>query len=157
MLTAQVFAKLSVQLRDGGVSKQPGQSSSVLAQEPQLGHPPQVNGNPPAVPKGTVQREEKTKPHGYRSGYDILEVQEPEETTEDTPENTKVSLRSEDSEDIASKVRAGELIPRLDAEFWKVYGNKLRVFGTVERVCTIIGNKAPQTSQQLAVANVLAT
>ncbi|KAJ5256954.1 hypothetical protein N7478_013058 [Penicillium angulare] len=36
--------------------------------------------------------------------------------------------------EIASKVRKGELVPRLGSEFWQVYGNKLRVFGTTERV-----------------------
>jgi poly(A)-specific ribonuclease len=29
------------------------------------------------------------------------------------------------------------LIPRPGSRFWTVYGNKLRVFGTVERVCEI--------------------
>ncbi|KAJ5083501.1 hypothetical protein N7456_012928 [Penicillium angulare] len=36
--------------------------------------------------------------------------------------------------EIATKVRKGELMPRLGSKFWQVYGNKLRVFGTTERV-----------------------
>lgn len=40
-------------------------------------------------------------------------------------------------------VDRGELIPRYGTAFWKVYGNKLRVFGTEERVCSV-GNFAPE-------------
>lgn len=35
---------------------------------------------------------------------------------------------------MAEMVRCGRLVPRLDSEFWKVYGNKLRVFGTETQV-----------------------
>lgn len=35
------------------------------------------------------------------------------------------------------QAKKGHLIPRPGFQFWKVYGNKLRVFGTEERVCHI--------------------
>lgn len=33
------------------------------------------------------------------------------------------------------KPKRSDLMPPFDSPFWKVYGNKLRVFGTVENVC----------------------
>lgn len=38
---------------------------------------------------------------------------------------------------IEEKIEEGRLIPRFDNEFWKAYGNRLRVFGTVEEVCNL--------------------
>lgn len=38
---------------------------------------------------------------------------------------------------IRQKVAKGELMPRFDSKFWKVYGNKLRVFGTIEGVSSL--------------------
>lgn len=38
---------------------------------------------------------------------------------------------------IETKIREGRLIPRLDDKFWKVYGNKLRMFGTAQRFCEL--------------------
>ncbi|KAK2769718.1 hypothetical protein FQN52_006338 [Onygenales sp. PD_12] len=35
------------------------------------------------------------------------------------------------------KHKGAQLIPRFSDEFWKIYGNKLRVFGTVEEVCDL--------------------
>ena len=35
------------------------------------------------------------------------------------------------------KVDRGELIPRFNSDFWEVYGNKLRVYGTAEEVCEL--------------------
>lgn len=41
---------------------------------------------------------------------------------------------------IAEMVRCGRLIPRLSSEFWQVYGNKLRVFGTGTQVMQLGSN-----------------
>ncbi|PGH23764.1 hypothetical protein AJ80_02194 [Polytolypa hystricis UAMH7299] len=35
------------------------------------------------------------------------------------------------------KAKGGQLITRFDNDFWKVYGNKLRVFGTIEELCDL--------------------
>lgn len=47
---------------------------------------------------------------------------------------TSRGLSETGSSFVAEMVRRGRLIPRLDSEFWKVYGNKLRVFGTDTQV-----------------------
>lgn len=39
------------------------------------------------------------------------------------------SLAESASGAVADIVRNGLLVPRLDSEFWNIYGNKLRVFG----------------------------
>lgn len=40
-----------------------------------------------------------------------------------------------DCSDAHAKVDKGELIPRPGAHFWERYSNRLRVFGTRERMC----------------------
>lgn len=47
---------------------------------------------------------------------------------------TRQVLSQTGSSFLHEMVRGGRLIPRLDSEFWKVYGNKLRVFGTETQV-----------------------
>jgi poly(A)-specific ribonuclease len=32
-------------------------------------------------------------------------------------------------------------MPRFEGDFWRVYGNRLRVFGTEEGVCVLNGHK----------------
>lgn len=51
-----------------------------------------------------------------------------------------------DESDLAKEIQAlnvtnadAELIPPFSSATWRVYGNKLRVFGTYERVCTLNG------------------
>lgn len=39
--------------------------------------------------------------------------------------------------ELEQKAEAGDLIRRFRSEFWKIYGNKLRVFGTEEGVCIL--------------------
>lgn len=85
----------------------------------------------------------------HRTKFDLLT--DLAEETEDLPETDMPAssnplagpggelhlLAFEDEESISQKVKDGELIPRFGAPFWKVYGNKLRVFGTEERVCIL--------------------
>lgn len=65
---------------------------------------------------------------GHRTKFDLLQVEEPANTTD--------SLNDQSNETML-KVNRGELIPRVGAEFWKIYKNRLRVFGTEERVCIL--------------------
>ena len=109
MLTAQIFIKLSAQLRDGGTSKHLGTAPLT----------PQPN------PSAHVQ-----KASGLRTRFDVLQ-------TDETIDTTGSSIPAAVSVETSRKVNNGELIPRLDAEFWKNYGNRLRVFGTEERMCFI--------------------
>ena len=39
----------------------------------------------------------------------------------------------------ASEQPASRLMPSWDSDFWNVYGNKLRVNGTVEGMCELVG------------------
>ena len=54
-----------------------------------------------------------------------------------SPEGSRQSLAESSNHAVANMVRNGLLIPRLDGEFWDVYGNKLRVFGTHEGVADL--------------------
>jgi poly(A)-specific ribonuclease len=51
------------------------------------------------------------------------------------PEDTD----SPDESDETSDDEEAKLIPTFSSPVWKVYGNKLRVFGTSERVCALDG------------------
>lgn len=82
----------------------------------------------------------------HRTRFDLLTDQCEEVLTfpskevenEGLPSVTAESLLTfpEDTE-LERKVAAGELVPRFNSEFWKVYGNKLRVFGTEQGVCIL--------------------
>lgn len=50
-------------------------------------------------------------------------------------EDREVEVEADEVEDEQKVVK---LMPRWDSEFWKVYGNKLRVNGTVEGVCDLL-------------------
>ena len=110
LLTAQIFIKLSAQLRDGGTSKHLGTAPLI----------PQPN-----LPPAHVQ-----KASSSHTRFDVLQ-------TDETSDSTGSSIPAAVSIETSRKVNNGELIPRLDAEFWKNYGNRLRVFGTEERMCFI--------------------
>ena len=58
-------------------------------------------------------------------------------------------LEETGSADVAQKVCNGELIPRLGNEFWNIYGNRLRVFGTKERVLQLGVQKKEELLMEL--------
>lgn len=150
MLTAQIFVKLSAQLRRGGVSKQSPAASIDENEEstPPNGNnistPESMNGSPNSSTTSARNRKVNRQTSGYRTGFDILEVEEPEKESEEGFGGDKKRLRADDEEEeIASKARHGELIPQLGTEFWEVYCNKLRVFGTEERLCDLANEPQP--------------
>ena len=116
MMTAQVFIKLSSQLRQGGTSK--------------------YFGTAPLTPQPDVQSgadSDATKDadaDSLRTIFDLLHLGK-------TNDTFVTSIPAVVSAKTIAMVDSGELIPRLGAEFWKIYGNRLRVFGTQERMCTI--------------------
>ncbi|KAJ5783064.1 hypothetical protein N7457_004838 [Penicillium paradoxum] len=59
-----------------------------------------------------------------------------------------ISLTDTGSERITRLVSQGILLPRLGDPFWNVYGNKLRVFGTQERVIQL-GEEIPKEEELL--------
>lgn len=74
--------------------------------------------------------------------YSILESDT--ETKMPGQEDDLISFSDSDDEELApqglhilAKVKKGELIPRWNAEFWKLFGNKLQVNGSKEGVCKL--------------------
>ncbi|KAF7596759.1 54S ribosomal protein L17 mitochondrial [Aspergillus hancockii] len=119
LLTAQVFIKLSAQLRDGGVSKLPTSVAGVNDQQVTTG----LTLTAQEISKRTAGKESKLGKKAsetltaseLRTKFDALET----EVTNDQAKS--VSLQQCSSIVVARKVANGELIPRKDAEFWKVY------------------------------------
>lgn len=105
LLTAQIFIKLSAQLRDGGASKYYRAAST--DRQPRAKQWPSL-----------------------RTRFDLLERAK-------TTDTFSSSIPAETSPQTKKKVETGQLIPRFDAKFWKIYGNRLRVFGTEERMCVM--------------------
>jgi hypothetical protein len=56
-----------------------------------------------------------------------------------------VQSECEKNREILLKIAKGDLIPRFCSDVWKTYSNKLRVFGTNERVI-ILGDSEPSES-----------
>lgn len=158
MLTAQVFIRLSAQLREGGVeplqqkSTKDAQDTSYLQQTYREVAPDAYAEGRLQPTSGSAQKafEQKPRPISTESPkppmsrvletrFDLLEIEEAiDEVDSNIPINDRrLSLGPTDSVEVMQKAVNGELIPRLGAEFWKVYGNKLRVFGTLERVCVM--------------------
>jgi poly(A)-specific ribonuclease len=158
LLTAQVFIRLSAQLRDGGVDL-PQQKSTKGAQDTSNLQQTYQEVASDAYAEGRLQTtsgsaqktfEQKSRPSSTGSPkapttrvlgtrFDLLEIEEAiDEVDSNIPiDDRRLSLGPTDSVEVMQKAASGELIPRLGAEFWKVYGNKLRVFGTLERVCVM--------------------
>ncbi|EAW14551.1 CAF1 family ribonuclease [Aspergillus clavatus NRRL 1] len=156
LLSAQIFIRLSAQLRDGRES--PPESSS-FADLPHQVSPERVaewtetedrlNNTRQNTLVADSQRHHRgqgrhdlpqaPKPNAFGTRFDLLEIEEIIDSIDsDIPtDDRKLSLAPSDSAELMRKANSGELIPRLGAKFWKVYGNKLRVFGTLERVCII--------------------
>ncbi|KKK27003.1 hypothetical protein ARAM_007082 [Aspergillus rambellii] len=111
LLTAQVFIKLSAQLR--------GEQSTVNA-SPEL----RTSKASPRAKRGSSRR--KFKLHELSEALD--EVDNSRARVGEQP-----ALSSEE----VRKANNGELIPRSGSPFWSIYANKIRVFGTEERVCNI--------------------
>ncbi|KAF4177482.1 hypothetical protein CNMCM8694_000231 [Aspergillus lentulus] len=158
LLTAQVFIRLSAQLRDGGVdlpqqkSTKGAQDTSNLQQTYQEVASDAYAERRLQTTSGSAKKtfESKSRPSTTESPkapttrllgtrFDLLEIEEAmDEVDSNIPiDDRRLSLGPTDSVEVMQKAANGDLIPRLGAEFWKVYGNKLRVFGTLERVCVV--------------------
>ncbi|PKX99583.1 CAF1 family ribonuclease [Aspergillus novofumigatus IBT 16806] len=158
LLTAQVFIRLSAQLRGGGVdlpqqkSTKGAQDTSNLQQTYQEVASDAYTEGRLQTTSGSAQKTFEQKPRPSSTGspkapttgvlgtrFDLLEIEEAiDEVNSNIPiDDRRLSLGPTDSVEVMEKAANGELIPRLGAEFWKVYGNKLRVFGTLERVCVM--------------------
>lgn len=115
MTTAQIFIKLASLLHHGHTLKYTG---SVLSA-------------PPANELAAYIRPAVSSNTGQHMPKELANYVRPEEN-----EAFITSIPSLVSAHISDMVDHGELIPRLGADFWKTYGNTLRVFGTQERICS---------------------
>ncbi|RAH49938.1 CAF1 family ribonuclease [Aspergillus brunneoviolaceus CBS 621.78] len=133
LLTAEVFIKLSAQLRDRGADDEPTPPAQELIWQgltPKSGRP------------ASAESHEQLVEH-TSNNYMNLRTGEAEEASKsaalsvsaESPGASGMALRPSNSIAIQDRANRGRLIPRLDAKFWSTYGNKLRVFGTQERVC----------------------
>ncbi|KAL4742383.1 ribonuclease H-like domain-containing protein [Aspergillus similis] len=113
LLTAQIFIKLSAQLGAGSQVKSVESLSNTSLMAAQ---------------------------HGLNNRFSHLQFEE----TSDRLAGPIVANESEGSNRVLGEhsraeeirlARKGHLIPRPNFQFWRVYGNNLRVFGTKERVC----------------------
>ncbi|KAL4883469.1 ribonuclease H-like domain-containing protein [Aspergillus karnatakaensis] len=109
LLTAQVFIRLSAQLGKGNQSVLDPQSPSFEPRKRQV---------------------------DLNNQFAQLQVQDGSEGPEDTSSLGSDEVLGEENSpgDAKRKAKRGLLIPRRDFHFWKIYGNKLRVFGSEERV-----------------------
>ncbi|OJJ47017.1 hypothetical protein ASPZODRAFT_159015 [Penicilliopsis zonata CBS 506.65] len=109
-LTAEVFIKLSAQLRKQEMSRALPSTSLDNNSTPQ-----DQTRIKPAKAKKRSRRRKSTRPQpGSLNAFEALSVQE-----EDNDVSTEVT----------EKISQGHLIPRPADAFWQVYGNKLRMFG----------------------------
>lgn len=119
MLTAIAFLKLATHLEGGNIPK--GERGRL--EEISYGL-----ATPTTTP---VQDLFPTLPgNGFQDFFDTEEGGEEQQGKEPV---LKHVLASTQSKRINDKVQHGILIPRLGSSFWRMYGNKLRVFGSAEK------------------------
>ncbi|GAQ38396.1 CAF1 family ribonuclease [Aspergillus niger] len=137
LLTAQVFIKLSAQLRDRG-------TSGIPPTVPETPQPSEKSKEPTKQVIGdfeaTVVLPRGPKSNNVRIMFGSIEVEKVVQDNggKDAGEVTRISLTPHDAPETQKKADEGRLIPRLGAQFWDIYGNKLRVFGPAisdPRVC----------------------
>ncbi|KAL4955008.1 ribonuclease H-like domain-containing protein [Aspergillus filifer] len=112
LLTAQVFLKLSAQLGSGNQVVESGET---------------VQATP--APAQSVLNNRFSQLQVDNAGEILSSLGEDNES-DGSEEVLGEHSRAEESR----QARRGHLIPRSNFQFWKVYGNKLRVFGTKERI-----------------------
>lgn len=131
LLTAKNFIKQAVQL--------PGPKSSQLPSkiEPQRNGPASVKltrTQEAVIPKTTAAKNSRQE-----------DITTAKPGSRFVHENVFATLSIDDT-DLVTEFNAlavaepnPELIPSFSSHIWKIYGNKLRVFGTEERVCDLNG------------------
>ncbi|RAL14819.1 mitochondrial 54S ribosomal mL46 domain-containing protein [Aspergillus homomorphus CBS 101889] len=137
LLTAQVFIKLSAQLRDRGANENPTPS------HPQAPDQASARRQSQHMDQARVSLPIRPKPSNVQIMFGTVMVNKVIENPVGNdsilpPGADEMALSPNVSPQVQQKVNKGELIPRLGARFWSVYGNKLRVFGpsaSDSRVC----------------------
>lgn len=133
MLAAIAFIRLGPQLHTEG--KMPkGKEAPLQEMEINIGTS-QIPYAQDLLDDGPPSPSRKIRNIHYRE----RDPDESEYTDESIPPSPVQPLSETGDKIIADMVHSGHLIPRLGSEFWEVYGNKLRVFGTEERVVCLGG------------------
>lgn len=125
MLAAIAFMKLSVQLQKGPIQySSPGDLEGMkigVAREK-----PQIQQMEQRMAEDLMMQEQEALPG---ENIDLIEFSDSE-----SPEIVeRATLTKARTRRIAKQVPVGGLVPWVDSQFWHIYGNKLRVFGTTER------------------------
>ena len=131
MLSAIAFLRLSVQLAKGKASF----SQSAKLDEMRISlavEVPLVKQVAQRMQEDTVLVEESSS-SGSEDLIEFSDGDSPKKRCRPAP-----FVDTGDTE-VAVKTAKGLLLPRADADFWKTYGNKLRVFGTVEGMMKLDG------------------
>lgn len=148
-LTAQIAIRLSAKLeREGTYVDVNGAASEDNKAEKEISNG--VNGvklTETALESHTYHAANGTSPQGAdefipsveggkwkRKGDPTLPAQDPDDPFEYNPKDLKHRHRDDEAE----KTFEGGM-PYLSSDFWRVYGNKLRVFGTDEGICALDG------------------
>ncbi|KAJ5714761.1 uncharacterized protein N7483_011942 [Penicillium malachiteum] len=130
MMAAFAFIKLSSQLQRGKVefssTAKTDDITFTMAKEMPLA-------------KQVAEQMEKDRIAAEDDSDDLIELSDSGSGQSGQGPPRPPPLTETECPDVTSKVSQGQLIPRLGSEFWQIYGNKLRVFGTVERAVWLAG------------------
>lgn len=161
-LTAQIAVRLSAKLEQEGeyhtideetrghdVTSDPTSNinngtSNIKLTETTLDHHTHHTANgtsPPATTDGFIPSIEGAK--WKRKGDPTLSPTSPDDPREYNPRDRKHRYQDSDAE----KTFAGGM-PSWKSDFWRVYGNKLRVFGTEEGVCVLDGGERVDSCEE---------
>ncbi|KAJ5650371.1 CAF1 family ribonuclease [Penicillium longicatenatum] len=138
MLAAIAFMKLSVQLQMGPIQfSSPGNLENmkigVASEKPQI----QQIEQRMAGDMMRAQEAREQEASSSEKSIDLIEFSDSE-----SPDSIQAAALAETGGQNAPTAQSGELVPQVDSEFWHTYGNRLRVFGTIERVVHLDSRKA---------------
>ena len=95
-------------------------------------------------PKRPAKKAMKPSAFSHATRFDLLgDMSSEEEQRDETLESAlrsphhSLNMAMEDNSPQQLELKAATMMPQFDSDFWRVYGNKLRVFGTVENVCDL--------------------
>ncbi|KAL1965715.1 hypothetical protein VTN77DRAFT_5215 [Rasamsonia byssochlamydoides] len=147
LLTAKVFIKLSAQLHKP-THKAIDTEGPHLNISTALGEVKEEKKVQPPTREEPAQIPKAQSRFAHRTKFDLLTHTVETVDSDETEDGSSSDLSSTEGDgDIVRKIDKGELIPRFQSTFWKIYGNKLRVFGTEERVC-MLGRTAESKKTQ---------
>lgn len=140
MLTAMAFIKLA-----GNIQRTPALFARKGRQQPTI-----MSGltTPPSLFASVMKQFERRGSRISESGnFFDMESESPPMLDEEYIAEPCTSLADTGDRQITSLANRGYLVPRLGTVFWAIYGNRLRVFGTQERMIQL----KPQPKVELLV------